>query len=192
MEKEQLTKMVAGRITGLKRLMVISKKEGKLLGKVSHIYLNPEKKKLSGIVIKDEFWSREKFYFSMKDVESVGEDVILINSENSCKKVLDDSDIVGVSLEELKGHGVITDDGKDLGRFKDANFQAKTWEISEIFMSSGQCLKVEVSKITIGEDDVVVPASYAMNIEKAVESKKGLLYRFLMEEKDEDSKGIIH
>jgi uncharacterized protein YrrD len=196
MEKEQLTKTVVGKITELKDLIVMSREEGKRLGKVSHIYINPEEKNISGIVVKDEFWSRERLYFSMKDVETIGEDMILLNSAKSCQKISDESKISGISLKKLQGHGIITDDGKDLGKFKDANFQEKTWGISEIFMEDNNYFKVEVSKIKIGEDEILVPAAYASKVEVNVKNKKGFLSRLMTEEKGEDtfseSKNIIH
>ena len=196
MENEQLTQTVAGKITELANLIVVSKEEGKLLGKVSHIYINPEEKNLSGVVVKDEFWSRERLYFSMKDVEVIGEDMILLNTVKSCQKISDESKVSGISLEKLQGHGVITEDGKDLGKFKDANFQAKTWKISEIFMENNNYIKVEVSKIKIGEDEILVPAAYASKVEVNVKDKKGFLSKLMTEEKGEDtlseSKNIIH
>ncbi len=195
-EKVELTKTNVGKFTELKKLMVISRDEGKILGKVLNIFINPEEKSLSGIVAKDEFWSRERFYFSMKDVETVGEDIILLNSEKSCQKIADESKLSGISLDKLQNHSVITDDGKNLGEFKDANFRAGTWEISEIFMDDNSFLKVEVAQIKIGEDEILVPATYALNIEKNVKDKKGLLSRLMGDEKSEDSvsdsKGKVH
>lgn len=178
---------MASKITQLKHLVVVSNEEGKRLGKVSHIYINPETKKLSGFVVKEDFWSREKLFFSMENVSTVGEDVILVNSSAAGQKILDEKHLQGMSLERLQGHGVITQDGKDLGVFKDANFQANTWELTEIILDKDNLLKVDVSEITIGEDEILVPAFYASSVKKNITNKSGFLNR-LMPHPNEEQK----
>lgn len=175
MEKLQTEIMELGRASGIRGLVVVSNKEGKLLGKVSHVFVDPVKKKLSGIVVKDEFWSMSRQYIPMSEIEDLGEDVVFIKAEKSCEKVSDLGDLPGMSIKDLQGKWITTREGKHLGQFLDANFSHGTWGLSELILSDNRVLKVTPDDITLGEDEVMVPKSYADKIVKQPQRKSGIM-----------------
>lgn len=191
MKNEQFEILKSNSLSGLRGLVVVSQKEGKLLGKVSHVFIDPKEKKLSGVIAKDEFWSKERLNVPLSEINSFGEDVIFINSETKCKVIKELEDVPGISLKALQGHGVITQDGKDLGKFEDANFNLDTWTVSDLYLSGDKALKVEASEIIIGEDEILVPSNYSSQLKTQTKKHAGILSRFFGEdEKELDKKEV--
>lgn len=182
MKSQQAEILELGRASGLKGLVVVARKEGKLLGKVSHVFISPDEKKLSGIVTKDEFWSKDRQHIPMTEIESIGEDVVFIKSEKSCKEVTDIDHLPGLSIKDLQGHWVTTQDGKHLGQFLDVNFSSGNWMISELLMSDDKTLQVDPSETIIGADEILVPTSYLSKVEHLKKRKSGILSRVFGEE----------
>jgi uncharacterized protein YrrD len=164
----------------LKGLIVLSLEEGKLLGKVSKVFVDKEDAALSGIMIKDQFWSMGHQYISVKEIQSLGEDVIYVKSKKSLSTPNNAKQ--DISLKDLQGHWVTTHNGRHLGQFEDAMFTTTNWKVTEVMMSEDKRLAIQLGDITFGTDEILVPAEYSSKVQSSKVKKLSLLSRVFADE----------
>jgi len=186
MKNNQVENWKRAKASGLRGLLVISNKEGKQIGKVSHVLINPEERRLSGIVVKDEFWKMPHLHIPITEIESIGEDVVFIKSDLSCIIVDDIDKLPGVFVKDLRGRWVTTQDGRHLGQFHDANFSKDSWKISELLLDEERIIQVNPAETYLGVDEILVPSSYVLKIKKQSKTKAGILARLFGEEKTDN------
>lgn len=143
--------------------MVISHAEGANLGSVKDVYIDTEKKCVSGISFRPNIFT-DTSWIAAKNIEIFGEDVILVSSKEASMELVDDV-TRGTSLRELKGHPVVTDDGKRLGTLQDLELRGSDRAISELFIDQHRHVAVTPDEIKVGPDEIVVPASYENRVE---------------------------
>ena len=163
-------------ITNLKTAVGVSVKEGKNLGEVVSLYIDPKERKLSGIGFRESLFSKVNFV-RMKAVKSIGDDIVLVDSKSALTPLTNRIKPAGFSLRELKNKWITTKDGVHLGKFEDVDVDARTWVISEIRLSHNKVLPVIPLDIMIGKDEIIVPISYADRLYTEKKKRNGVLSR---------------
>ena len=60
-------------------MQVVSLEEGRILGAVQKVFLNPSKKAVSGVLVRPSGLGRDEGWIDIKDVTKIGEDVLFIS-----------------------------------------------------------------------------------------------------------------
>lgn len=166
--------------TELQGFIVVAKAEGKLLGEVAQIFLDPNEKKIAALLLKGRGWRREKYFVSVDAIELLGEDVILVKDLASCKTYDECFDPKWLSIKDLQGNWITTLEGDHLGSLIDVDFSPKNWVISHLYLSHHQVMEVIPSEVVFGKDEVVVPVHYSGDIVQ--QERPGFLRRLFGDE----------
>jgi uncharacterized protein YrrD len=155
---------------------VIAHKEGAQLGDVVHVFFDTKSKSISGMTLKKKTFGKES-WFGVEEIELFGKDVVLIKSESSLTPVTNPDVLKGTSLKEMRGMRVVTMEGTQLGLLKDFEVRGENWSISELYLDDNLRLSVDSVEITIGPDQIIVPARYAQRVVKEPKPSPGFLQR---------------
>jgi sporulation protein YlmC with PRC-barrel domain len=172
-------------ITELKGVWLISHEEGAIVGKVSGITIDHEKKAVMALAFKPTKGGPDGFVLTEK-IERVGRDVILVRSEEDA--VLE-KEIPGRDLKALQGCWITTMDGNHVGTLVDLDFTSD-WQISELELEDNKRLPVVAAEIKLG-DEVLVPADYADKVKDGPEEKYGAFGRLIGSDRIDDMRDTI-
>ncbi len=113
--------------------LVLDRGTAEELGRVDHLWLNPQFHQVVGLTCKSGFLGSKKRSFSWAQIEAIGSDSVLV--DNSPEEVdLEKSE----SAVSLIGHEVWTDAGDKAGKIVDYLFVPQTGAvINYLFISSG-------------------------------------------------------
>lgn len=139
--------------------IAVSLKEGSILGNITNIYLDTENKKISAFEFRKNFWS-EKYFVRVDNVSYIGKEIIFIKEKDSVEPISNFDKSSHRNLKDLRGTRVTTMAGNLLGELEDIDINPKTFEINELCLDIGFVLPIEVSEVTIGKDEILVPAEY--------------------------------
>jgi uncharacterized protein YrrD len=138
-------------------VLVISIKEGKEVGKVKEILIDPLKGKIIGMVLEGEKWYQEARVITSEAIRSLGEYAITIDSISSVSKVSSNPEIMNLldkKIEE-KTRKVITESGKLVGTVSEYFIDIQTQEIVAHELASDYIIPAS-AVLTVGEDVLVV------------------------------------
>lgn len=158
------------KIYGILGFQVVSLEEGALLGKVSALLLDPATRSLTCLRVKPP--SGDEAYVKVEHVRLLGRDVVLVEADKALVE-LDDKAVEGLrDVADLRGILVGTLGGRHIGKLLDIDVVAGTWALSSLLFEGRRRLPVEPADVTLGVDQVLVPAGYAERI-VAVEKEGG-------------------
>ncbi len=113
--------------------LVLDRRTAEELGRVDHLWLNPQAHEIVGLTCKSGFLGSNKRSFTWVQIETIGNDSILVNfgpEEVEPQKP--------ESVISLMGHEVWTDAGNKAGKIVDYLFVPQTGAVvSYLFMSNG-------------------------------------------------------
>lgn len=157
--------------------LVLDRRTTEEVGRVEQIWLNPQSHQVIGFTCKSGFLGNKKTSFSWRQVETVGDDSILVNY---------DQEIIEPEKPELYsliGHEVWTDAGNKAGKIVDFLFLPQTGDVVEyLFMSSGWrgvldgvYLLAPLTISSVGSKRVIVPDEV---VQAPLQYNEGLNQRF--------------
>lgn len=156
-------------VSDIENTILIAQKEGALIGNVTNIFISLNSNKLFAIEAKKSFWGN-KTYINTNEIESIGEDIILIKSKKSMNSINDKLFHKEYkSLKELKGFRITNLSGKHIGELKDLKVSLTSFEIKELLLESGKIISISSNDMTIGEDEVLVPKEHELKAHKTKE-----------------------
>ena len=155
-------------------MLVIAREHGAQMGTVASFYIDPGAKKLAGLTVRPRAFAKERFV-AMKDVLQLGKDVVSISAEEAVVDIPDG--FAHRKLKSLQGLWVTTLGGSHLGALADLDVSQDDWTISELTLTGDRALPVNAAEITIGEDEILVPAAYADLVDESAEEKSGFMER---------------
>ncbi len=102
-------------------LPVISIDEGRELGVVRDVVINPSAKEISALLIEDYKWFMGAKTFPFSAVSGIGQYAVTIEKSESVTSVLDSSDLLELLASEVKiiGSKILTKDGQIQGKIID-------------------------------------------------------------------------
>lgn len=169
-------------LSQLKGLSVISEKEGRIFGKVTDVYVDLYDKRIAGLVSKGVVWKNTSYFVPITEVDSIGNDVVLVKAGNSFKKITNVSSLKGMRLKNLLGHGVVSEDGEFIGNLTDAGFTNEQWVISELYLSDNKKLSIKAEEVTFGNDEIIVPSRYTRRVRANQNRKKNIFSKIFSKE----------
>ena len=169
--------MNADTISEIRGIAVVTSDKGTNLGPVTQIYIDPETKKLSALLLRNQKNGKTS-YVANDHITLVGEDVILVQDGTKVMELDEErhEEELGRRLRKLRGMTVTTLEGKNLGKLEDFEHDRETRVVSRLHLEDKRSLPIEADKITIGPDTIIVPAEYTNRIEAGSE-KKGFFQR---------------
>jgi sporulation protein YlmC with PRC-barrel domain len=155
----------------MKGLSVITMAEGKQIGKVDDLVVDPERKAVSWFRLHGGgMLGGGRLWVSAEAVHGVGEDAITINSEADARDPADAPEAVALvkAKRGIIGNKVITENGERVGEVRDYEFDPDTFALTSLSVPPGMNIVGEILMITgdkvltIGEDVIVVAADAVM------------------------------
>ena len=121
-------------------LLVITRDNGKKVGKVEDLILDRQGSRVLGILMDEAGWFREAKVVAWPSFRVVGLDAVIIDEEASIKKASEVPEM-GEVLEGgnvLIGTRVATTDGMELGKIEDFYFDPETGVVKGFELSGGK------------------------------------------------------
>ncbi|OYD08849.1 PRC-barrel domain-containing protein [Paludifilum halophilum] len=149
-------------------LPVIHVKTGKQLGRVRDLLFD-DRQRFRGVLLENGGWVRRGRYVPYERIRSMGEDAIILDSEEDVLSLNDEqSRWTGLltGRRRLKGRPVMMSDGRELGMVEDVYFMEKMgilmgYELSEGFFNDlrqGRKVYHPLSPLNWGEDVLIAPS----------------------------------
>ena len=170
----------------IRGMQVVTLSEGRIMGSVQKMYLNPKLKRVSGMVLKESRFSGGESWVDIRDIDKVGEDVIFVKRASVCKA----KNPVGRSLKDLMGMQVATKGGKIIGSLVDVEIDDE-WRVVEINLSEKRIVEIEPRQAIFGQDAILLRAGAEKQVRKAPRQKTGFLARVFGSEIVMETAGAI-
>jgi uncharacterized protein YrrD len=154
----------------VKGLPVISMAEGRQIGKIDDLVIDPERKAVSWLRLHGGgMFGGERLWVSVTAVHGVGEDAVTINAEADARAPADAPEalVLVKAKRGVIGNKVITENGERVGEVRDFEFDPATFALTSLSVPPGMnvvgdILTIPAEKVlTIGEDMIVVATGAA-------------------------------
>jgi sporulation protein YlmC with PRC-barrel domain len=146
--------MVLRLLHDIQGMQVVSLAEGRALGTVQKVFLDPARQTVSGLVVRGAGLTGGESWIPIQEVDRVGEDVVFASRAAACQPRRPS----GRSLKELMGMPVATRDGKLLGSLIDVEID-EAWRVTELILSEGRWVALAPDSALVGPDTILLPAS---------------------------------
>jgi len=157
----------------VKGLPVITMAEGKQVGKVDDLVVDPERKVVSWLRLHSGgvgTLGGERLWVAAEAVHGVGEDAVTINAEADARAPADVPEALALvkAKRRVIGNKVITENGERVGEVRDFEFNPDTFALTSLSVPPGMNVVGEILTIagdkvlTIGEDMIVVATDAVM------------------------------
>ena len=162
----------------MKGLPVITMAEGKQIGKIDDLIVDPERKAVSWLRLHSGgMLGGERLWVSTEAVHGVGEDAVTINAEADARAPADAPEALALvkAKRGVIGNTVITENGERVGEVRDYEFDPDTFALTSLSVPPGMNVVGEILMIpgdkvlTIGKDMIVVAADATMRPEVMAE-----------------------
>ena len=149
----------------VKGLPVITMAEGKQVGKVDDLVVDPERKAVSWLRLHSGgLLGGERLWVPVAAVHGFGEDAVTINAEADIRAPADAPEALALvkAKRGIIGNKVITENGQRLGEVRDFEFDPGTFALTSLSVPPGMNIVGEILTIpgdrvlTIGGDVIVV------------------------------------
>lgn len=120
-------------------LPVFAIREGKYINTVRDVIYHPTQNKVGALLINANGWFAEPYLIAFREVRKVGEDAVLIETEDALMRpsdVEDEASIVSGEDSYLSGVKIITEEGVVLGKVTDIFFNSSTGRVEEFEVTS--------------------------------------------------------
>jgi uncharacterized protein YrrD len=178
------------RISALHGLLVVATEEGCQVGTVEDVFVDPEARAIASLTVRLTE-SHEPRMLDAKAVRRLGRDVVFIDSEAAVEHLPEDGPL-GRNVKELQGAWVTTSDGLHLGALVDLDVRGDVgWEIAELRLTGGKLLPIAPQQLSIGRDEIIVPAHCADMVAVTEPKKRGLLERLWGNARQMETEAVI-
>ena len=159
----------------MKGLPVITMAEGKQIGKIDDLVIDPERKAVGWLRLHSGgmgMLGGERLWVPTAAVHGVGEDAVTINAEADARTPADAPEAVALvkAKRGVIGSKVLTENGEHVGEVRDYEFDPITFALTSLSVppamnAVGEILTIAGDKVlTIGEDMIVVAADSVMRL----------------------------
>ena len=148
----------------VKGLPVITMAEGKQVGKIDDLIIDPERKAVSWLRLHTGGLLGGELWVPVAAVHGVGEDAVTINAEADARAPSDAPEALALvkAKRGVIGNIVITENGERVGEVRDFEFDPATFALTSLSVPPGMNVVGDVLMIsgdkvlTIGKDMIVV------------------------------------
>jgi len=177
-------------LSNLRSFIVVARKEGLRLGTVAETFVLPGTRKLSAIAVKGGLADSERYVF-LDNIELIGEDVILVKNVAAVKDDLGPTEESGRAFHDLRGMPVGTAGGVALGKLADMDIETKGGILAVLFLADGRAVAVKADDVTLGRDQIVLPAGYEARVSEPDEARRGFLSKLFSQETVDEVTGTL-
>jgi uncharacterized protein YrrD len=165
----------------VKGLPVVTMAEGRQVGKVDDLVVDPERKAVRWLRLhRGGMLGGERLWVSVEAVRGLGEDAVTINAEADARAPADAPEALALvkARRGIIGNKVITESGEHLGEVRDYEFDPATFALTFLSVSQarnvvGEVLTIAGDKVVaIGEDAIVVTTPAGMGPDDKTDAKK--------------------
>ncbi len=165
----------------VKGLPVVTMAEGRQVGKVDDLVVDPERKAVRWLRLhRGGMLGGERLWVSVEAVRGLGEDAVTINAEADARAPADAPEALALvkASRGIIGNKVITESGDHLGEVRDYEFDPDTFALTFLSVSQarnvvGEVLTIAGDKVVaIGEDAIVVTTPAGMGPDQKTDAKK--------------------
>jgi sporulation protein YlmC with PRC-barrel domain len=164
----------------IKGLSVITLQEGKKIGSVDDLILDPDRRQVRWLRLQGAALFGEKSYVPAEAVRGIGKDAITVRSEADVKKGKDMPEMrdQGDRKRLVSGNRVLSEDGKLLGTVSDYEFAPDSFALTGLVLNQGSPLSPHEITIaadrvkTIGPDVIIVADEAAGEVARAAAQKE--------------------
>ena len=169
----------------VKGLPVITMAEGKQIGKVDDLVIDPERKAVGWLRLHSGgMLGGERLWVSTEAVHGIGADAVTINAEADARAPADAPDALALvkAKRGVIGNTVITEDGERVGEVRDYEFDPDTFALTSLSVPPGMNVVGDILMIpgdkvlTIGKDMIVVAVDATMRPEVMAEVGNALAF----------------
>ena len=162
----------------MKGLPVITMAEGKQIGKIDDLVIDPERKAVSWLRLHSGgMLGGERLWVSTEAVHGVGADAVTINAEADARAPADAPEALALvkAKRGIIGSKVLTENGERVGEVCDYEFDPDTFALTCLSVPPGMNVVGEILMIpgdkvlTIGKDMIVVAADATLRPEVMAE-----------------------
>ena len=162
----------------MKGLPVITMAEGKQIGKIDDLVIDPERKAVSWLRLHSGgMLGGERLWVSTEAVHGVGADAVTINAEADARAPADAPEALALvkAKRGIIGSKVMTENGERVGEVRDFEFDPDTFALTSLSVPPGMNVVGEILMIpgdkvlTIGKDMIVVAADATLRPEVMAE-----------------------
>jgi len=157
----------------VKGLPVITMAEGKQVGKVDDVVVDPDRKAVSWLRLHSGGMGSlggERLWVSAAAVHGIGEHAVTINAEADARAAADAPEALALvkAKRGIIGNKVMTENGERMGEVRDYEFNPDTFALTSLSIPPGMNLVGDIvtiagdKVITIGEDVIVVATTAVM------------------------------
>lgn len=143
--------------SSLMRLEVSTQEEGAKLGHVTHVLCDRNRKAVIAIGFRENIF-KDEYLVRSENIKKIGRDLLVISSEScieSMPKHLPDGQIF---LRSFTGTPIASLAGNALGKLSDIAIDRDSWYFQRLYFDHHHWLEVTPDTITIGPDQILVPA----------------------------------
>ena len=148
----------------VKGLPVITMAEGKQVGKIDDLIIDPERKAVSWLRLHTGGFLGGELWVPVAAVHGVGEDAVTINAEADARAPADAPEALALvkAKRGVIGNKVITENGERVGEVRDFEFDPDTFALTSLSVPPGMNVVGDILMIpgdkvlTIGKDMIVV------------------------------------
>lgn len=150
------------RFSQVKNLSVVTVTEGKKIGVVDELRVDPQRLTIAWMRIHSGgLFGRESHWVSRDAITGMGQDLVTIRSESDLQPPAEGAD-QGQHGRQIVGSRVVTEDGRFLGEIHDFSFSPATYSVTEMIIRQGNAFSSQQATIpgdrllTVGNDAIVV------------------------------------
>jgi sporulation protein YlmC with PRC-barrel domain len=165
-------------LTHLRDFIVVARQEGLRLGSVSEAFIHADSRKLATLAIKSGLADAERFV-AFADIELIGEDVVLVSSVSATREDLGTPEQAGRAFRDLRGMPIATAGGRALGKLADIDVNNEDGVITDLFLTDGNAIAVSANDVTLGRDQIILPAGYEGRVSEPSEDRRSFLSKLL-------------
>jgi len=141
-------------LQAMKKMLLATFPEGRLLGGIQELYFDAVSKKLAGLTVKGKAEPDPELIIGTGEIRKVGRDVIFLSAKYASQKSLPS----GQSFSALLGMPISGKDGKALGELADIVVDDQSWETVALKLKSGAVVTIDFPKTVFGRDMILVQA----------------------------------
>jgi uncharacterized protein YrrD len=154
----------------VKGLRLITVHEGKEIGKVDDLFVDPDGRKVRWLRVHTGGLFGNREWVATEAIHGVGPNAFMVNSEDDVRAREDApaAEELAKADRRLIGTPVITEDGKSLSKVEDYEFDGESFAVTSLILppgmgtEDGHFLVIPIERVvTIGEDLIIVSANSA-------------------------------
>ena len=165
---------------------VVALKEGRNMGAVDQVFIQPNQRKLAGLTVRESRLSGNARWVDAKQVTGVGEDYLFVPKAADLRN----KKPAGRSLKDLTGVRVISREGDDLGALVDVEVD-DSWRVVEISLSGKRVVSVQPDKLVIGPDTILLRQDVQGKVRTTSEQKPGVMARLFGEDAVREASDLL-